>query len=1053
MLQAPVVSDILQESGRNGNASLAYVTRAVHALELYPIRSKLPKNRSPPHGRSQLPSLDSKSDVAKSHENPFPTENESIQTEDTDSVDSLVTLPYASTSAQLQARVKAELGKQLFGALKQRLQSRQRMLARTAPVPTPVSANLREAEPVTHSTQASSLREARKPDKAAALDQRQGGRRTGKVRRHASRSAAPSQFSMDYLAGAMPTATQCSWRPEMPAICVAQSVSSRTCSLLMTKGERLRRCDVNGLSMWQVDQTSEVDLLRVNRLKAIPNYNRGLFAGLDCFVTRSGLFIVGLTRGPDGRRIHPRAWHLLYGSVDAGEVSSGVSGRVGADFITAEASGRKAMAHFSSRDDRGDLGSKHQNLKRFSDVCRKDILRGILSDEERVEAVRLLRSLRKRALEMGTTPGERQGEEREEVRHRIYEGTPLSGDGFSCSSAAKDASSLPAVQPRYSTEKREGESTAYGSDFLPVEADEDEYLNSDLVTLSRTHTPRRSLRLAPDSLLRSASGSDISNSLLDRTLFSPELEQFHLKGNKTRSFIVGQKRKRKVRWSDSGNKVSCSSLSMSTGVISRKGNERDYPTSLFNEADVDSFFTPEEGSVALPNLISTLPNKVVTPDSTDRDHDRVSSALQSPYDEVTMLSPRNTDVSVSSENPPNTPKMAPVKVRGRRGKGIKSKLSSDHMISDDKKLDDESQADILNVNFPKAAEHVQLRKAANRILDDLDFDGGSFLGLARFSDYSGDDLEYDQLPLENGKPNNITSDRSRDAHGLKEVQELEAHMGRLQNQIDTEVEQDLADLIARRDQLKAEVKEQQQLIDAFQMDLHNLSKERKGAKGDAFAIQLTAEVNRYAMEHRLQLEEIYQELLEDDDISMGGLTESMLKQFVRGKSEMCNVGTQVTDYDLGYIEDDLKETIEQMDEMFYHEKALRDAIDLTHVALSKIISFHASLELESTCKECFFLFEQPRTLWPCGHTFCQLCLAEMYNKNGDLLCSECGSVCIVGYTPNLSIELIASYQMLQDAKSKSPSGGKTIENTLQSLLSFLLSTRDGFAAPSAADTR
>lgn len=38
----------------------------------------------------------------------------------------------------------------------------------------------------------------------------------------------------------------------------------------------------------------------------------------------------------------------------------------------------------------------------------------------------------------------------------------------------------------------------------------------------------------------------------------------------------------------------------------------------------------------------------------------------------------------------------------------------------------------------------------------------------------------------------------------------------------------------------------------------------------------------------------------------------------------------------------------------------------------------------------------------------------MYNTDDELVCAECHSICEVGYTPNVSLEMMASYQVTQD---------------------------------------
>ncbi|CCW68254.1 unnamed protein product [Phytomonas sp. Hart1] len=1057
MLQVPVVPDIRLGSDSNGNGTYVHIPSVVHALELYPIGSRRQKTRCESSRQDQLPFLDTKDDGIKSHEASISTKCECRQTEDTDSTNSLVTPSYVSSTAQLQARVKAKLGQHLFGALKQRLQSRQMMFVASVPSREPVRNATGELKSATHSTQNSSLREASRCSRITTSDKIPSIRQREKSRRHPNKASAFPQLGMHNLMSSMPTATQCSWKPEMMIMNMAKDTSSHDHSSLTTNGMRIRKCHENGSSMWEEDQTSKIELVRINRLKAIPNHNRGIFSGLKQFLTRSGLFIVGLTRGPDGQRIHPRAWHLFCGSRDTKEIPRGD----GVDSENTMVSNRKTIDYLSSSDAHSVSDFRRENLRRFSDVCRKSIFRGILTEEERDEASRRLKTLRERALETVVTSVKSQAAEEEEARQLSREGTPLGGmvsNAFRLP-GTDDVLLLPGLMPKYVPCEKEVESITPNSHFLLSETNTDERLwSSDLEVLNRTHTLRPSSHSVYGFPFKNARDSTTTVSLLDQTVFTRESEDLQPPSNRSHRVSLVDPI---PEGGDSGGDSSPdpSGLFVSTGEAPRKAFCKTpkrplSPLSLSKETNRGPLGTPTDGPVTLPNLVSSPGRKVATPDKADRDRDHLSRKLELSYNEAVLPIPGNTDVATLSGNQLNITEAGIQTASRRRRRSRKQKSVKPHMISDYEKLYNESQVNMFSTNLPQAMEHIQMRKAATRILDDLDFDGESFLGLAKFSDYVVCDSESDgSRGYNKNMLDNLTSPRSWDTQGQKEVQELEVNVDQLQDRIDTEVEEDLADLIAKRNQLKAEVEEQQQLIDAFQVDLQNLSNERWGTEGDAFAIQLTAEVNQYAMEHRQQLQGLFQELSNDDDICISGITDSMLSQFVRGKADMISVGTQVMDSDLGFVDDELRETIEQMDEMFYHEKALRSAIDLTHVALSKVISFHASLELESTCKECFYLFEQPRTLWPCGHTFCQLCLSEMYNKSGELVCSECGSVCILGYTPNLSIELIASYQVLQDAKNKSSSDGKTIENTLQGLLNYLLSSRESFATAPGALTR
>lgn len=114
--------------------------------------------------------------------------------------------------------------------------------------------------------------------------------------------------------------------------------------------------------------------------------------------------------------------------------------------------------------------------------------------------------------------------------------------------------------------------------------------------------------------------------------------------------------------------------------------------------------------------------------------------------------------------------------------------------------------------------------------------------------------------------------------------------------------------------------------------------------------------------------------------------------------------------------------------MFTHEARLMQSVKLSTIAIANIMSFHASLELEATCKHCFCIFDNPRTLWPCGHTFCAHCLPDMYNCDDELVCAECHSICEVGYTPNVPLEMMANYQVIQEGNESEESNESSVSS-------------------------
>ncbi|EPY18269.1 hypothetical protein STCU_10092 [Strigomonas culicis] len=281
----------------------------------------------------------------------------------------------------------------------------------------------------------------------------------------------------------------------------------------------------------------------------------------------------------------------------------------------------------------------------------------------------------------------------------------------------------------------------------------------------------------------------------------------------------------------------------------------------------------------------------------------------------------------------------------------------------------------------------------------------------------------------------------------EEVQGFLLDEGRLREKFRKEAEEDLQALFEECIQLREEVAEQDRLLKSFHKDVYHLSRGKDGLNSEHFALELTKEVNLFAQENHLKLNKI---LLNASSDSIESIADGFLRRFGKERPEMHDAGTQVTDEDLGYVDEGVKQVETRLNELYFHEKGLVQSIKLATVAVANIMSFHSSLEIESTCKECFYIFENPRTLWPCGHTFCLQCLSGMYNRNGELICTECGSACEVGYTPNLTVELISNYQLLQESAEGNgqASGGKgrTIESVLRNIIKDLLSTQRSYGA-------
>ena len=404
------------------------------------------------------------------------------------------------------------------------------------------------------------------------------------------------------------------------------------------------------------------------------------------------------------------------------------------------------------------------------------------------------------------------------------------------------------------------------------------------------------------------------------------------------------------------------------------------------------------------------------------------------------------------------------------------------------------QLDAFLEHFPEAEAHVQLRREAKNVLDELEdmWDEDKPVSERPFPlpQFASQEFVFpgceDSEAEENGNRQRPHGDGDDDRKGdcpsrgdgagrLSDDPQEEAVVGfdmdveALRAKFTAEALEECADLAARHDALLADVAAKRQLISDFGNDVHFLSvgSEHDGLSAEQYAIELTRDVNAYARQNHLHFNRLTAEEEEDvlrDQAEEEGFAASFLRRFGGDRVPTRDVGCQVSDADLCYVDAAVRSTEAQLESLIHHEKALLNAVQLATVAVANILSFHASLEMESTCHECFFIFDKPRTLWPCGHTFCYTCLSTMYNSRGDLICSECGSVCEVGYTPNLPMELIANYQTVYtrpnaDTKGVASSAlaeerdAQTIEGVLRNLLNDLLSTEHSWTPASPKKER
>ncbi|KEG08488.1 putative helicase [Trypanosoma grayi] len=370
---------------------------------------------------------------------------------------------------------------------------------------------------------------------------------------------------------------------------------------------------------------------------------------------------------------------------------------------------------------------------------------------------------------------------------------------------------------------------------------------------------------------------------------------------------------------------------------------------------------------------------------------------------------------------------------------------SDHSTEDSGELsslfeNDDEELVLFLATFPEEEHHVRLRNEAKGVLGELG-ESSSLL-----VNYATKARQRQRQPDTAGLQLLVGIDTEEEE---ERAMRLKLDKDEMQRRFEEEAHEEHSDLWQTLLALRKQVLAQEAFLDECNRDVHNLSYPSPGEDRDAFAMRITQEVNEYAKTHRLDP----QYLRESADARKDYATavRAFLESFAltRGRRLGHDVGVQCTPEELGYVDADVQRTEEQMEDLYFHARGLLSAIRLTIVAVANVMGFHASLELESTCKRCFFIFESPRTLWPCGHTFCQQCLTGMLSEQGELICDECGSLCEVGYTPNLALDLVASYQVMQNIDDEDEDEEvvgfmqrRTIEGVLASLLRDLTGTQN-----------
>ncbi|GET88675.1 hypothetical protein, conserved [Leishmania tarentolae] len=875
-------------------------------------------------------------------------------------------------------------------------------------------------------------------------------------------------------------------------------------------------------SIIDVHPYSAVELVRVHRLKGVPNHNRGLFAGLSrrYFRTRSGHYTVGGDAESHGR-VRSGVSGFMWKKRRKSGAASGPPPRLTMRSLFVD---NRLLFQWTESDslyavqEEDEFSSQHNDGTLYLDdsdvddaVLGHSLKRMLertygkrMTAEQRAEAARRLRERREgQEGTSGRRYRRRKGKDNDSTLDSLTGGDAMTDaddsfladvkDGFSGISKTGRRRQAPVGKgSRHGSASRNAKhSVIFVEDFSPVEflCDSDmpplvdTPMSSSGATLQKPDGPLLNLAVPRHRYSLSTDGSSVrypgggepmnttllamlSVSSLGHTLTADEAEAHRRKRHLHVGFENSSTGSR-LR-SSGGPAESIDAKSSDRRTLSGHGTYGSLSLPSCEEqrirlSQTDCLYT-DEGmpfvgrrlTVDAGGVQGMMPGESAVPlrargDTRRSISDRAEEAFTSEETQQ-RLSATDVEASISATVTSQEDSMSHLKDSGGSG-----------------------DLDEFLIHFPEEENHVRLRRAAKSILDGVEdmLDGNeishnSFL-LPRFLSLNLNFSGFDDLV---GGSDGADDDSAHGDGSADDEHESLTGFGindtELNEKFRIEAEEEFGDLVAQRDALLAEVEAQRQLLENMGADVHYLSigQARTGVTAEQYAIMLTSEVSRYANLNHLRLnaslEEICEQYQKDDEEARAveRAAYGFLDRFGRERTARAEVGCQVCDADLCYVDAAVHSTEEQLEDWFSYEKALVNAVRLSTVAVANIMTFHASLEMESTCHECFFVFDKPRTLWPCGHTFCLPCLSNMYNRRGELICSECGSFCEVGYTPNISVELIANYQTLckrseSDQASEPDSSvneeGKmqTIEGVLRSLLNNLLASQSNWTATSS----
>jgi hypothetical protein len=169
------------------------------------------------------------------------------------------------------------------------------------------------------------------------------------------------------------------------------------------------------------------------------------------------------------------------------------------------------------------------------------------------------------------------------------------------------------------------------------------------------------------------------------------------------------------------------------------------------------------------------------------------------------------------------------------------------------------------------------------------------------------------------------------------------------------------------------------------------------------------------------------------NLAASGPPSSSVRRSLSAKLPLTNISDETAEFDIvggGYTEKQSvacqtelfmaipqsEEQRNQVEELFHLERHLLLSVRRLMIAVANIMVFHNTIEIELTCKACLRMFDQPRTLWVCGHTFCHQCVIDMFSDNEALHCKECEAITEVGFTQTPVLELIVSYHNQQQRR-------------------------------------